>query len=50
MKNISDYVLARRANPSLRDDKDLECMAKAEAKRQRRSERRGKEKEENQQT
>jgi hypothetical protein len=34
--NVSQYVLDRRANPELMDEKDHQRLAKAEAKRERR--------------
>lgn len=35
-RNVSSYVLARRTNPSLRNDADWERLHKAEDKRSRR--------------
>jgi hypothetical protein len=42
--NVSAYVMERREDPALRGDKDLERLARAEAKRQRKRAAKAKEK------
>lgn len=42
MSSTSAYVLERREHPELRNEADLERLAKAEAKRKRKAERKAK--------